>query len=227
MKPIFKVKIAIDTAMTAALLLLMAYGLIGETAHEWIGIAMFVLFIAHHILNRRWFFSLFKGRYTPQRILITVISVLILVFMLGSMISGIIISRHIFTFSSGGTDESAVTIHTLCAYWGFVLMSLHLGEHWNMILSAVGKHLKPSVSRKRTTRIIGYLIAIYGIYAFVRRNIGVYLLLKSHFVFFDYTEPVIFFLADYLAVIGLFVLIGYYLFRFIGYVQNRRKLSKR
>ena len=218
-----KVKIAVDTAMTAALLLLMAYGLIGETAHEWIGIAMFVLFIAHHILNRRWFASLLKGRYTPQRILITATSVLILICMLGSMISGIMISRYIFTFIPGGTDESAVTIHTLCAYWGFVLMSVHLGEHWSMILSAAGKHLKPSKLRKWILRSAAYLIAIYGIYAFVHRDIGVYLLLKSHFVFFDYTEPVIFFLIDHLAVMGLLVLIGYYLFGLISYVQSRRR----
>lgn len=39
--------------MTVALLLLMAYGLVGEAAHEWIGMGMFALFVAHHILNRR------------------------------------------------------------------------------------------------------------------------------------------------------------------------------
>ena len=36
------------------------------------------------------------------------------------------------------------------------------------------------------------------------------LLLRSHFVFYDYSEPVIFFLIDYLSVMALFVLIGYY-----------------
>ena len=223
MKTIMKVKIAVDIGMTAVLLLLMAYGLVGEIAHEWIGIAMFALFIAHHVLNRHWFASLCKGRYTPQRILITATLILILICMFGSMISGIIISRYIFTFIPGGTNELIATIHTLCAYWGFVLMSLHLGEHWNMILAVTGKHLKPSKLRKWILRTVGYMIAIYGIFAFVHHDIGVYLLLKSHFVFFNYTEPVIFFLSDYLAVMGLFVLIGYYLFRFIGYVQSVHK----
>ena len=46
-------KIAVDVAMTIALLLLMAYELIGQAAHEWLGIGMFVLFIIHHILNRK------------------------------------------------------------------------------------------------------------------------------------------------------------------------------
>mgnify|MGYP003247146005 CR=1 FL=1 len=47
-------KILIDICLTVSLLLLMPYSLIGETAHEWIGMAMLVLFIVHHILNRKW-----------------------------------------------------------------------------------------------------------------------------------------------------------------------------
>ena len=46
-------KICVDIAMITALLFLMAYFLIGETAHEWIGIAMLILFVMHHMLNSR------------------------------------------------------------------------------------------------------------------------------------------------------------------------------
>ena len=53
--------------MTAALLLLMAYELVGETAHEWIGTGMFLLFILHHFLNRKWIKNLTRGRYTLLR----------------------------------------------------------------------------------------------------------------------------------------------------------------
>lgn len=42
-------------------------------------------------------------------------------------------------------------------------------------------------------------------------NVGLYLLLKSHFVFFDYSEPLALFLLDYLTVMGLFVAIGYFI----------------
>lgn len=61
------VKIMIDIGMTACLLLLMPYSLLGETLHEWIGMAMFVLFIAHHILNRKWLATVAKGKYTLFR----------------------------------------------------------------------------------------------------------------------------------------------------------------
>ena len=46
MKPILKIKIAVDAAMSVSMLLLMAYGLVGEAAHEWIGMGMFALFVA-------------------------------------------------------------------------------------------------------------------------------------------------------------------------------------
>lgn len=54
----FTVKILIDIGMTICLLLLMPYSLLSETAHEWIGMAMIMLFIAHHMLNHKWLLSM-------------------------------------------------------------------------------------------------------------------------------------------------------------------------
>ena len=214
MKPILKVKIAVDAAMTASMLLLMAYGLVGEAAHEWIGMGMFALFVLHHVLNRRWIVAVPNGRYTPVRIVQTVLAGLILLCMLGSMGSGIVISRYVFSFlPSYGGYELAGLLHMLCAFWGFVLMSLHLGIHWNLLLTMARKNLRPNRVRTWALRIIGYLFAAYGIVAFVRRDVGLYLLLRSHFVFFDYSEPLVLFLLDYLAVMGLFVCVGYTLTR--------------
>ena len=212
MKPVTKVKISIDVAMTLVLLLLMAYGLVGEAAHEWLGMGMFALFLLHHLLNRRWIRAVPQGRYTPLRIVQTVLALLILLTMLGSMVSGVIVSRYVFPFQAGfGLTSWAEKLHMLCAYWGFVLMSLHLGLHWNMVLTMVRKHLMPFRPRAWCLRLLAYLWAAYGAAAFVRRDVWCYLLLKSHFVFFDYSEPLIAFLLDYLAVMGLFVAIGFWL----------------
>ena len=59
-------------------------------------------------------------------------------------------------------------------------------------------------------RIAVTVVATYGMYAFVKRDIGNYMLLKVHFVFFDYDEPLFFFLLDYVAVMGLFIFVGHY-----------------
>ena len=192
-----KQKLAVDAAMTAALLLLMAYGLVGEAAHEWLGVGVFILFLTHHVLNRKWLLAIGTGKYTPPRIVQTALVGVILLCMLGSMVSGILLSRYVFTFlPKRGGYEAAQKAHILCAYWGFVCMGLHLGLHWSMMLTMVRKHLQPSPPRTRYLRLIGWLWALYGAFAFHRRGVGLYLLLKSHFMFYDDSESVIFFLIS-------------------------------
>ena len=63
-----KIRLMIDISMTVLLPFLMAYSLIGEAFHEVVGTAIFVLFIVHHLLNRRWYGALFKGKYNARRI---------------------------------------------------------------------------------------------------------------------------------------------------------------
>ena len=219
-----KVKIAADILMTLALLFLMPYEMIGEAAHEWIGMGMFVLFIIHHILNRKWTGNLLKGKYTPLRVVQTVLVLAVLICMLGSMASGIILSRHVFAFLNiRGLTALARTVHMTCAYWGFVLMSLHLGIHWRMMTGMAGKMFaKPSAARKWVVRALGAAAAVYGLYAFIKRDIGSYMLMQVHFVFFDYSEPVILFILDYVAAMGLFVFIGHYLSK--GLISIYRKV---
>lgn len=59
---------------------------------------MFVLFLAHHVLNGSWHKNLFRGKYPPMRIFLTVIDVLTLLSMIAQMYSGIVLSRHVFAF---------------------------------------------------------------------------------------------------------------------------------
>ena len=79
------------------------------------------------------------------------------------------------------------------SHWGFVLMALHLGLHWGMFLGMAKKALKPrqpSRLRKVLFPILGAGIAVYGLSVFIRRDFLTYMLLQTHFVFLDYSEPV-------------------------------------
>ena len=213
MKPRAILKIIIDIAMTVALMLLMSYELIGQSTHEWIGMAMFILFLVHHVLNRKWILNMVKGHWTPVRIWQTVLVVWVLLTMLGSMVSGIVLSREVFAFLPIHAGRSwARTLHLVCAYWGFVGMSLHLGFHWSMMMIMAKKHIGESSNRRKwICRFLAAGIAVYGAVAFVRRDVGSYMLLRNEFVFFDYSEPLIFFFADYIAIMGLIVCVGHYL----------------
>jgi len=136
-------KIVVDIGMTVMSLLLMTYELIGEAAHEWFGIGMFALFIIHHILNRKWSRSVFKGKYTLLRIWQTVLVIGILITMAGSMYGGVILSKHALSFLPiEGGRAFAREIHMVSAYCGFVLMSLHLGSHWGMMMGMARRFVK-------------------------------------------------------------------------------------
>lgn len=213
--------------MTAVLLALMAYEWIGQAAHEWIGIGMFALFVLHHILNGKWSRHLFRGKYTAFRIIQTLLVLLVLLCMIGSMVSGIILSRYALSFLpiSGG-QTFARNLHMLSAYWGFILMSLHLGLHWNIMLGMVKPLVKtPSFVRTWTVRICGAAIAGYRIYAMIKRGIPDYLVLKNQFVFFDYEEPLVLFFLDYIAVMGSFVWGGHYLSKIVRQIPNRKQAT--
>lgn len=90
-----KGKWVVDTLMTAALLFLSGYQFWGAKAHEWAGAGLFVLFLAHQVLNFGWYQNLFRGKYTAFRIFQAAIDVLTLLSMIALTYSGIVLSRHV------------------------------------------------------------------------------------------------------------------------------------
>lgn len=103
-------------------------------------------------------------------------------------------------------------LHILGAYWGFLLMSIHLGLHWNMIPGMVKRQLKRKPSKAGSTVLFlaCAAIAAYGIYVFISRDFASYLFLKSEFVFLDYNESKLLFYWDYLTLMGLCIFITHY-----------------
>lgn len=197
----------IDLAMTATLPILMCYSLVGETAHEIIGVTMFCLFIAHHILNIGWIKGLFKGKYTLHRAVCTAVNALVFLCMIGLMYSAIVISKHIFAFAHLGGTMTARTIHMLCAYWGSVLMSIHLGMHTEQMI----KRIKLKSSKPLTAlHIVFAIFAVIGIYAFIKLKFVDYMFDRVQFVFIDSLASVIITAFEYFCVMVLFAEVGYW-----------------
>ncbi len=262
-----KVKWMVDILMTLALFFLMGYHFWGETAHEWAGAGMFVLFIAHQILNRGWYQSLFCGkytlrashnacpsgtgelrssrytlrashnvcpsgtgelrssRYTPVRILMLAVNILTLAAMVLLMYSGITTSRHVFAFlPARGGMAAARRLHLLGSYWGFLLMSLHIGLHWGMVGNGLG--IKQGIRNRWLCFAGSLLAAVYGVYVFAKRDFLTYLFLKSEFVFLDYAESKILFYLDYMALMGLCIFIMHYGSKLLRR-RNRRRLKSK
>lgn len=194
--------------MTVMLMAQMGRHILRDAAHEWIGAGMFVLFVVHHVLNLSWYKTVLKGKYTPYRILRLVIDVLVFAAMIGLMISGIMLSQHVFVFLpiEGGASFARI-LHMLATYWGFVLMTLHLGLHWSAFTGMAGitaRRIKPSPIGAILRDIIGIIIVAYGLYVFINRELLSYMLARRMYVFLDYEESSILFYLDYLAMAGFF-----------------------
>lgn len=203
-----KIKTAADILMTAALPVLMCYSIVGETAHEVIGIAMFGLFILHHILNLGWIKSLFKGKYDLRRGVNTAVNALVFLCMVGLMYSGIVISKHVFTFVNIGGAMFARTVHMLCAYWGLVMMSVHLGMH----ISQVAARMKlKNNGLIWSLCIISGMVGAVGIYEFISLKFTDYMFGKVKFVFIDTNASAVLTVLQYLSVMVLFAYVGFIL----------------
>ena len=183
----------------------------------------------HHILNIRWYGNLFKGKYRPLRILQTIVNFSVLISMLCLGYSGIVLSRHVFAaLPIDGPMAAARSIHMAASYWGFVLMSVHLGMHWGMIVGMFRKLLK---GRKLPgaavwgLRLAAAVIAGYGLFCFIQKDIVSYMLLKNQFVFFDFEQSAISVFAEYIAMMGFWIFVSFYLIRGIGKISG--KPSKR
>lgn len=201
-----KIRMTIDISMTVLLPMLMAYSLIGEKFHEIAGTLMLVLFIAHNILNRGWYKSLLTGKYTARRAFQTVLNTLLLIFMISQPVTGILMSKHLYTFIHvPGAAATAREIHLCLAYWGYVLLCIHAGTHLAMPLSSLQTNKKGAWI---TTVMILTAVSAFGCFAFFKRSFPDYMFLRTAFAFFDFNEARILFFMDYIAIMILFMMVG-------------------
>ncbi len=219
------IKLLIDLLMTVLMLAAMAYNLTDNLVHELLGVSLLVLFLIHIAMNRRWYAAIPKGRYDAVRCINTAINLSLCVVMPALLISGAFLSHDVFAVFGLEGGLWARKLHILTAYWGIILMSAHIGMHWEMIMGAVRKVSRTTPmnrNRTRLLRVAGTAVAIYGAYAFVKREFGPKLILSDTFGFWNYDEPAVFFFIDYIAVMGLCVWIAQYIRKFI---QNRKRRS--
>ena len=192
-------RFVLDIMMSLLLVLQMLYLLVGEAYHEWAGLALAVLFIAHNVLNRRWYMVIFKGRYTKRRILSLAINSACALSIIVLAVSGISMARHSMAAPLLPMGVARI-LHMAAAYWGFVFISLHAGLHMTAALK--------KVAGKRFGKIAIVIISIIGIWAFLKERFLYYMFLIEEFVFFDFSTPLPLLVAEYVLIMLLFMFIG-------------------
>jgi|GEM_PF-3553636 len=79
-------------------------------------------------------------------------------------------------------------------------MGFHIGFHYAMIINMVGKMF--GIKKKQRLRTISYILQ------------------KNQFAFFNYEESVVFFIIDYITIMGLMIFISYYMLKIIMKLDN-------
>ena len=222
-------KLSIDLVMTMLMLAAMAYRITGNTAHELIGASIVILFIAHNLVNRRWYQTLLKGKYNGFRMLNAAVNLLLLVAMAALIVSGVLMSRTVFAFLPIRGGMLARQIHILAVYWLFILVSLHVGLHWGTVINAAKTMVGIVGSNHIRTgmlRVLVILIAIFGVYASLERDIGSKLILYYTYEYWDANMPALIFFTEYLSIMGLYICGAYYVLKYVQRSKNA-KVSNR
>ncbi len=207
-----KIRMPLDIAMTVATLVLMGgnYFFESTAVHEILGVVLLALWAVHITLNRRFFLSLFKGRYNVFRILQAVVNCGILLCAIFLMVSGIMLSNHVFAWLEIESGASfARTAHLLASHWYLVFVSLHIGLHLSLFV------------RGKVATVVMSALAVYGIYAFAIRGLWKYMFLQQPFFFFDAERGYALFFADYIAIVVLFAVVMHLFNAIISSRQSR------
>ena len=195
----------VDAAMTVLLLLLMAYQVTGEMAHEWIGMGMTALVIIHQILNRKWYGVLFKGKYNPYRTVTAALNILLLCCFAMTAFCGMSMSGYAVPFLYGMAPVSfARQMHLSLSHWAFVLMGLHLGLH--IPAMAAGLNLKDKT--KTVLACVFSCTGGAGFWLFLKNGMPDYLFFRVPFAFLDYEKAGWLVLFENLLMLSFWAFIG-------------------
>lgn len=192
--------------MIALLLLMMGYHQTGTVIHEWLGVMLLLMFLLHNLINRKWYMSILKGKYSFQRTFQFIINIALLIVFLLTLISGMMMSKTVFGFLNLQSTMFARKLHMFSTSWSFLLMSVHLGLHWSVISRKITQKFNQSICK-----IIVLVCIFIGCYVFIEKAFYNELFLLVDFIFLDYQESMFIFLIKQLMMMTPFLFLGYQL----------------
>ncbi len=213
MKKTFLLRLALDLLAAGLLLFGLSYWWLGNTAHELAGTAMFLLIIVHNICNRRWYGAVANTGRQARGLFNLAITGALLVAMLVLLGTSVLISHALSGFLSAYGGFTVRQLHTLAAYWVLVIVSIHLGLRWPMIMGVARKLAgitKPNVARTLALRWIAVGMAIHGVWSSFELAIGTKLTMRMTLDWWNFEESVAGFFIHCVAIASLYICVTYY-----------------
>jgi hypothetical protein len=226
---VFLLRLAFDFIAAGLLLIGLAYYWLGNTVHELVGTCMFLLIIVHNICNRRWYGAISRGRREARALINIAVTVLLLIAMLALLITSLMISNTLFGLLSLKGGFTARQIHTLAAYWALVIVAIHLGLRWPMIMG-VTRNLfgiaATSAVRTLVLRAVAVAIAIQGVWSSFELGVGTKLSTQLTLDWWNFEESVAGFFLHCIATAGLYIFLTYCAMKWV-LRRKRRTISAR
>lgn len=158
-------KIVLDLMMAITFVLLMNPKVLdGLPFHEIAGLVIGLAILTHIGLNFRWVINITKKIFDPKLPNKTrfsyLLNILLLISMATVIITGILISRVVFPNLAVQGGRSIRGIHSLSADATLVLVGLHIGIHWQWIMSICKKAFKSKEGKLRKGVVASVVLSL-------------------------------------------------------------------
>lgn len=216
MNRVFLLRLVLDGIATGLLLFAFAYFWQGNAAHELAGTAMFLLLVVHNLFHRRWFATLVKPPRARRGTFNIALTCVLLLGMLALLATSLVISETLFAGLRLDDDFSARRIHAGIAYWLLVVVAVHLGLRWPLLMGVARKLFgvaTSSAARTPVLRAAAVAIAVQGMWSVFALNLHYRLLFQMTLDWWNFEESVAGFFGHCLAVVGLCMVVTHYTMR--------------
>ncbi|NEK37925.1 DUF4405 domain-containing protein [Rhizobium leguminosarum] len=219
-----QVRLLMNAVAGGLLLAALAYDWLGNLAHELIGTAMFALLIFHNTFNRRWYGSTARKGGRDLRGWLNIVTIgALAAAMLSLLVTSLIISRSLFSLLPIASSFGARQLHAQAAYWALVIVAVHVGMRWAMIMASMRAWLRlgaPSVGRTWILRALALAVAAYGVHSWMVMGTGSRLMAEMTLNLWNFEEAALRFFLHQGAIVALFVCLGHYATRLMQLRRN-------
>lgn len=157
-------KILIDISMTALFIILLKAFDTGLEFHEIAGLGIFVMIAVHNIMNVSWIKNVAKNIFSDKIKLKTKLmfglNLLLTLFILTIVITGILISKVLFTFISVGAQEQLIFIHKMSSYICLGIIGAHILVHAKYLAAMFKKLFLNIKSRNVLVPLSGFALTV-------------------------------------------------------------------
>lgn len=158
-------KIVLDFVLIIILCTIFSKNSISLAYHEIVGLTLGVLFLVHIVFNRKWIPAVIKKlsdkSYSLKNKVLLVIDIFLMIFWIGVIVTGILVSKKVFGFSMSYLNP----YHFFFSAIALILTGIHIGFHFNYLHNYIKKVIRLNDKQYRVLNIfLSIIIIVMAVY---------------------------------------------------------------